>query len=276
MSGNKQKAFVELDMFKFLRELLRHRGIVWSLVKNDIRSRYLGSALGVIWIFILPLINLLIMWFAFEQGLKAGKQNGVPFILWLITGMFPWSFFSESVSTSTGSIIEKSFLVKKVVFNVELLPFVKIFSSFILFVFLFSIMVGVFLIYGFFPNLYWLQLPYYTICLICLIMSLSWLGSAVVIFYRDLNQLIAVGLQIGFWATPIFWSPELLPAHLKFITFINPVNYVVSGYRDSFIMQQWAWEKPWVTIYFWCFVYICSTLSLVVFRRLRPHFADVL
>lgn len=263
-------------MFSFLVSLLKNRSIVWSLAKNDIRSRFLGSFLGVLWVFLLPLVNLSIMWFAFEIGLKSGKQGGVPFILWLVTGMFPWTFFSDALLNSTNSVLEKSFLVKKIVFNVELLPLVKIVASMVLFVFLIFIMILLFLFYGLYPDIYWTQLIYYSICLLLLVMSLAWFTSSIVVFYRDLGQIVNVALQIGFWATPIFWSPSMLPKKLAFVTFLNPVNYVVSGFRDSLILKKWFWEYPGQAIYFWGFTICFFIIGLLIFRKLRPHFADVL
>lgn len=249
---------------------------MWSLAVNDIRARYLGSAFGWLWIFFLPLVNLGIMWFAFEHGLKASPISKVPFILWLITGMFPWTFFSDAVSTSTTSILEKSFLVKKVVFSVELLPLVKIVASSVLFLFLSLVMIAVFVLYGSYPDMYWLQIPYYMICLCSLVMALAWFSSAVVVFYRDVGQIVSVGLQIGFWVTPIFWSPAILPDKLKFITFLNPMSYVVSGYRGVFITKEWFWDLPLQTLFFWSFVLFAFSLGLFTFKRLRPHFADIL
>lgn len=263
-------------MWDFFRSAYKYRDIVWSLAKNDIKSRYLGSALGVAWVFLLPLLNLFIMWFAFEHGLKAGRQNGVPFILWLITGMFPWTFFSEAVSSASNSIVEKPFLVKKIVFNVELLPLIKIVAAFVLFAFLTFVMILVFVINGHYPDQYWAQLPYYTFGLAALVMAISWLTSSVVVFYRDFGQLISVVLQIGFWATPIFWSPNQLPARFQFIIFLNPVNYIVTGFRESLVLKKWFWQMPWQTLYFWSFILIVSLVGLTLFRKLRPHFADVL
>jgi ABC-type polysaccharide/polyol phosphate export permease len=261
------------DNFK---TLFSQRKIIWSLAKSDFKSRYLGSTLGVLWAFLLPLVNLSIMWFAFEQGLKASPVQGLPFILWLVTGLFPWTFFADGVQSASASVIEKSFLVKKVVFNVALLPLIKIFASLILFVFLNIVMLALFFIYGSRPNMYWLQLPYFMIALSLLILSVSWLTSSVVVFYKDLSHIINVLIQLGFWATPIFWSPANLPERFKFLVQLNPVNYVVSGYRNSLILHSWFWENPIGTLYFWGVVIIFSLLGLFVFKRLRPHFADVL
>jgi lipopolysaccharide transport system permease protein/teichoic acid transport system permease protein len=263
-------------MREFLKTIILQRRIIWSLAKSDFRSRYLGSVLGILWAFLLPLLNLGIMWFAFQQGFKSSPIKGLPFILWLVTGMFPWTFFAEAVQNASNCIVEKSFLVKKVVFDVELLPLIKIFASAILFGFLSLVMLLLFLVYGYGPDKYWLQLPYYAFCLCLLILSVSWLTSAVVVFYSDLGQVITMLLQLGFWVTPIFWSPENLPEDFKFIIFLNPVNYVVSGYRDSLISKVWFWELPLQTLFFWLFFLVFSFFGLFVFKRLRPHFADVL
>jgi len=263
-------------MFIFFKSLISNRAIIWSLAKNDFQSRYLGSSLGVLWAFLLPLVNLAIMWFAFQQGFRTSPKEGVPFILWLVTGMFPWAFFADSIQSASNAIVEKSFLVKKIVFHVELLPMIKIIASIFPFIFLSIMMVILFLVYGFPANIYWIQVPYYALCLCFLILSLSWLTSSIIVFYRDFGQIITMGLQLGFWITPIFWSPDNLPRKFHFVVFFNPVNYIVTGYRNSLISHVWFWQDPWQTIYFWFFVIILGFLGLFIFRRLRPHFADVL
>lgn len=263
-------------MRKFFKALFSSRQVVWTLAKSDFRTKYMGSALGVFWAFFLPLVNLAIMWFAFEQGFKVSPASGVPFILWLITGMFPWAFFSDAVMSSSNSIVEKSFLVKKVVFQVELLPLIKIIVALFPFLFLSIVMVTLFLIYGFWPDIYWIQIPYYIFCLCLLIFSISWLTSSVVVFYRDLGHIVTIVLQMGFWMTPIFWSPEHLPAKFHFIAFLNPVNYVIAGYRNSLIFKVWFWQEPLQTLYFWILTFSIMAFGLIVFKRLKPHFADVL
>lgn len=263
-------------MVSFVKSLFLYRKMVWSLAKSDFRSRYLGSLLGVLWAFIIPMVNLGIMWFAFQQGFRTSPKDGVPFILWLVTGMFPWTFFSDSILSASNSIVEKSFLVKKVVFQIEFLPFIKIIAAIFPFLFLSIVMFLLFLAYGFRPDLYWLQTGYYAICLCSLVISFSWLTSAIVVFYRDLGQVITIGLQLGFWITPIFWSPDHLPSKFRFVAFLNPVNYIVSGYRNSLISKEWFWQNPSQTIYFWFLTLSIGVVGILVFRKLRPHFADVL
>ena len=112
-----------------------------------------------------------------------------------------------------------------------------------------------------------------------LILGLSYMTSSVVIFFRDLSQMISIALQIGVWLTPIMWVAEdklVSYPWLHRLLKLNPVYYVVTGFRDALIYKHWFWERPLWTLYFWCFTIGALLLGSTVFRRLRVHFADVL
>jgi hypothetical protein len=147
--------------FSFLFDIYRFREILWDLTKRDIKNRYLGSYLGFFWAFIQPLINLALLWFVFTYGLKARPESDVPFVLWLMAGLIPWNFISESILGSTSSILENSFLVKKVVFRVSLLPIVKVISSSVIHLFFIFILLLAFLFNGIPFTVYTVQILYY-------------------------------------------------------------------------------------------------------------------
>lgn len=109
-----------------------------------------------------------------------------------------------------------------------------------------------------------------------LIVSLTFLTSAVVLFFKDLNQIIAVILQMGFWFTPIGWPVSMLSDFWAGVFKLNPMFYIVQGYRDSLIDHIFFFDRPYQTIYFWLFCLVMFTFSLKVFKKLRPHFSDVL
>jgi lipopolysaccharide transport system permease protein/teichoic acid transport system permease protein len=97
------------------------------------------------------------------------------------------------------------------------------------------------------------------------------------LFLRDTGQVVSMILQFAFWMTPIFWSPKFLTNKTLNLIKLNPVYYIVEGYRESFIYKTWFWEKHYMlTLYFWGVTLFFFFLGAVVFRRLRPHFADVL
>ena len=260
----------------FIKDIIKNRAVFKSLVINDFKQRYLGSYLGILWAFIQPLITVLIFWFVFQVGFKAQPVSEVPFVLWLVAGMFPWFFFNDALSNATNAILENAYLVKKVVFKVAFLPIIKIISALLVHLFFVGVLYMLFLLYGYSFNLYWLQVFYYLFATIVLVLGISYFTSSVVAFFRDMNQLVAMLLQFGFWMTPIFWSIDMIPAKYQWFLKLNPMFYIVEGYRDSMIHHIWFWEKPLLTLYFWTVAIGMLWIGFSTFRRLKPHFADVL
>jgi len=263
-------------LFEFLRDIYKNRALLWTLTKNEFKQRYLGNFLGVAWAFIQPTATILIFWFVFQVGFKSKPVGDFPFILWLISGMLPWFFFAEAISSTTNSIISNSFLVKKVLFDVKLLPIISILTALIVHLFFIFFMFFMFIYYGFYPNIYWIQIAYYLFALIILILGISWITSSVVVFFKDMGQIIAMVLQFGFWLTPIFWSIDMIPSKYHWIIKLNPLVYIIEGYRDSLIHYKWFWEHPNMSLYYWSITAIIFIIGLVTFKRLRPHFADVI
>jgi lipopolysaccharide transport system permease protein/teichoic acid transport system permease protein len=247
-----------------------------QLTVRDFKAKYLGSYLGLLWAFIQPLVTILILWFVFQVGFKSMPVSNCPFILWLIAGIIPWFFFADAVSNTTGSVLEYSYLVKKMVFRVSILPVIKILSAFLIHLFFVLVLLGFFIGFDYRFSLHVLQIPYYLGALIVLIMGISYFTASVVVFLRDISQLVSMFLQFGFWGTPIFWSLNMIPDKYQFFLKLNPVFYIINGYRDALIYRRWFWESWELTLYFWCITLLIFVTGATVFKRLRPHFADIL
>lgn len=259
------------------------RKLIARLSVNDFKTKFAGSYLGIIWAFVQPVITILVYWFVFEKGMKpaairdaAGTE--VPYVLWLIAGMVPWFFFSDALSGGTRALLDYSYLVKKVVFKIDILPIVKIVSAVFVHLFFLAFAVLLYTLYGYYPDVYTLQVLYYSICLFVLVMGISYLTSAVVVFFRDLNQVINIVLQVGVWVTPIMWNIDTMDISpvLKNLLKLNPLYYIVQGYRDAFIGKVAFFERWELTIYFWVVTIVFVALGTHVFKKLRMHFADVL
>jgi lipopolysaccharide transport system permease protein/teichoic acid transport system permease protein len=251
--------------------------MIRELTLRDFRAKYLGSYLGMLWAFVHPSIYIIILWFVFQVGFKSKPEGDCPFILWMMCGIIPWFFFSECLQSATGSVLENSYLLKKVAFSIGMLPIVKILSALIIHLFFIVVVYLMFMLYGLPVTVYSLQVFYYLFAAIILLLGLSWLTSSLIIFMRDVGQIVAMFLQFAFWLTPIFWSAKILPVKYANLIKLNPVYYLVEGYRESFIYKVWFWEQHYMlTLYFWCVTGFFFILGAVVFRRLRPHFADVI
>ncbi|WP_225340691.1 ABC transporter permease [Lysinibacillus capsici] len=253
-----------------------NKNIIFSLAKQNFKNRYLGSQLGILWAFIQPTIMIGIYWFVFEVGFKSLPVNDYPFLLWFIAGIIPWFYFSEAVSSATTCIIENTHLVKKIVFPIFILPVISICSS--LFVHLFFIIVTLFLFLGlgYGADLYYLQITYYLVFMLVMVSALAYITSALMIFLKDTGQIVAMILQFGFWLTPIIWTIDMLPQKYEVFIKLNPMFYIVDGYRDSFINKVWFWEKPFLTFYNLVILILLIFIGAWIFKRLKPHFADLL
>ena len=263
-------------MLAFLKAIFQNRKLLLELTKNDLKQKYIGSFLGALWAFIQPTATILIFWFVFQVGFRSQPVDNFPFILWLVAGILPWFFFAEGLSNGTNSIMTNSFLVKKVVFRVSLLPIVSLLSALIVHLFFIFFMFGMFVYYGYVPDMYWLQIVYYLFATSVLLLGLSWITSSVVVFFKDIGQFVAMVIQFGFWLTPIIWSMKMVPEQYQWLIKLNPVYYIVEGYRNSMIYHKWFFEDLSMTIYFWTATTIIFILGALIFKKLRPHFSDVL
>lgn len=266
---------------ELLRNLYQNKRLILKLSKNDFKTRYAGSYLGIIWAFIQPIVTVVVYWFVFEKGLKVGNTMTkagleVPFVLWLTCGLVPWFFFSEALNNGTNALLEYKYLVQKVVFNISVLPVIKILSALYVHVFFVVFTVILFFCYGYFPDLYMLQMVYYSFCMFVLVLALCYFTASVVVFFKDLSQIINIVLQVGMWATPIMWQLGIVGEKWQILFKLNPVCYIVSGYRDAFIDKVWFFEHWAYTLYFWVLIAILFFGGNKVFHRLKVHFADVL
>ena len=167
-------------------------------------------------------------------------------------------------------------LVRRTGFRLSVLPLVKVFSGLVVHLFFLALAVLIFLVKDVSVSLTWIQVIYYAISMMFLMAGLCWFLASVSVFIPDVIRLIPVVVQIGFWVTPIFWNVEILSDKWQWIIKLNPVFYIINGYRDCFLENVWFWERPWLTIYFWAVTSAFMLLGAISFRKLRPHFAEVL
>ena len=255
-------------LFKFLKAILENKRLLIELTKNDFKQKYVGNFLGIFWAIIQPLMTVLIFWFVFQVGFKSQPVENVPFILWLLSGILPWFFFAEAINSGTNTIFTNSFLVKKVVFQVSLLPIVPLLGALAVHLFFITFMFAIFISYGFQPEIYWLQVFYYLFCAFTLLIGMCWLTSSIIVFFKDMGQIVGILVQFGFWLTPIFWNINTIPKSYHWILNLNPVAYIINGYRDSMIHQTWFFERPALTIYFWAVTVFILIVGALTFKKL--------
>lgn len=261
-------------------ELWQNRNLIWKLARNDFKKRYAGSYLGMVWAMVQPVVTVLMYWIVFDRifGSSGPMREGieVPFVLFLTAGLVPWFFFSEALTNGTQALLEYNYLVKKVVFKISILPIIKIIAATFIHLFFVLVLLIVAIGYGYYPSIYTVQLLYFSVCLFVFVLAISYSTCAIVVFFKDLSQIINILLQIGMWATPILWNIDDLHEGFLAVLKLNPLVYIVNGYRMAIYEKQWFWQDFYSTMYFWIVTAVLFGIGALVFKRLKVHFADVL
>ncbi len=260
-----------------VKSVLEKRKIITSLAMDDFKKRFVGSYFGIFWMFVQPVVTIFIYYCVFQLGFKSAPPSGInaPYVLWLIPGIVPWFYFNEAVNAGTSVLYDYSYLVKKVVFKITILPIIKNLSCFFVHIIFWFIMMVVFILFGYMPTIYWVQTLYYSFCAFVLVIGLTMMTSAINVFFKDMGQIVNIFLQFGMWITPIMWSYTMMGANSGILK-INPFFYISEGYRDSMLNGVWFWQRPKMTIYFWLVTLVILLIGTKVFKKMKPHFADVL
>lgn len=250
-------------------------GNVIELAKNDFKSKYAGNSLGVFWAFIYPCVTVALYWFVFEIALKSKTAENVPYILWLISALVPYLFICDAIVGSARSVIDYSFLVKKVEFNTGVLPIVRILSNLFIHIFFIFLLLIISILFGYSFKIADLWLVYYFVAEMLFLVAVGYLLSSLAVFYRDIISVVQVFTQIGYWLTPLFWEIESVDGWIGiFLKIINPITYITEGFRTVLLYERTPIDQGMYTAYFWGVVVLTAVIGKTLFNKLKKGFGD--
>ena len=260
----------------FIKGLWKNRKLVFQLGKNDFRNRFAGTSLGAIWGFAQPFVFMLTYVIVFQYILETGSNGNYPYVVWFLPGMAMWMYCSDAILTASNSIRNYSYLVKKVVFPVDIIPIISLTSSSFIGIFLILIAIIASSIYGFFPNI--LNVIYIIFCAVCFIIALTRFTSALTTLVPDFAQLLNIMMQLFMWFTPIVWNLDMLSANIVKIFKAFPFTYLVEGLRQAFMENSTIItdNNYMYTIIFWVITILLYIWGNSIFRKNKKDFADVL
>lgn len=262
---------------EFFKTIIKNKKLIFQLGKNDFRNRFANTSLGSIWGFVQPFVYMFTYVIVFQYILKTGSAGNDPYLVWFLPGMSMWMCINDSIISASNSIRSYSYLVKKVVFPVDVIPVISIMATSFISLFLFLITTIVCIIFRYIPNV--LMLLYILICVYAFIIAVTRFTSAVSTLVPDFTQLLNVIMQLMFWFTPIVWNLTMLSAHQKLLTIFKcmPVTYLVTGFRQAFIEGNIVTEQNGIfTIAFWIITILIYLWGNYIFKKNKKDFADVL
>lgn len=267
-----------------LKEQFNHFYLVRRLSLYEIKSKNKNNYLGMLWEVLNPSIQILIYWFVFGALLGRapveidGKE--ISFIYWLMAGFILWTFFFQSIIHGSKSIYTRLRMLSKMNFPMSIIPSYVIFSQFYVHLVMLGISIIVFQFAGYYINVYFVQLFYYIFAAVCLTFAISLITSTLSTMIRDVHLLLASVLRMMLYVSGVLWPLSILkeypPIILKIIK-LNPLYYLMEGYRISFFGSEWYLITHWqYTLYFWAVILVLFLIGATLHVKFRRHFIDYL
>ena len=254
---------------KIFENLYAYRELLKTSVKKDVRGKYKNSILGVLWSFLNPLLQIAVYAFVFGKILNVGEENYTVFIC---CGLIPWTFFSVAINRCAFTIIENGGIIKKVYFPREILPISVVTAECVNFFISTIIILGFVLATGLGFSWHLIFYPLVLFIQYFFIVSVSFIISSVTVYVRDLQHFIGVFLQLLFYATPIAYASSRVPASFQWIVKLNPVAYVIEGFRSIFIYHQVPNLMGLGAVFL--FSIILFIIGYMIFSKLQKNFAE--
>ncbi|QST02829.1 ABC transporter permease (plasmid) [Pontibacillus sp. ALD_SL1] len=266
--------------FHVIKEQVAHFHMTRRLSIYEIKNKNRNNMLGSSWEIINPLIQMLIYWFVFQNVRQHSTMvlpNGetVPFVYWMLSGFILWIFFYKSTIEGSNSVYSRIKMLSKMKFPMSIIPSYVIFSYFYVHLIILGITVLLFLLGGYYPNLYYLQLLYFVPALLLFLFSLSLIMSTLSTMLRDVHMFLNAVLRMVLYLSPILWEIGNLGGWIGFVARLNPLYYLIEGYRSALFGTGWYLVEAYeYTLYFWGLTVLLFGIGASIHMKFRRHFID--
>ena len=265
-----------------LKEILKshydYRKQLIKLAKSDIIKTYKGAALGWSWAIIRPAIQIFVFWFAFSFGLRNGQPvEGYPFFLWLIAGMAPWFYMRDMIQGGASSLRRYTYLITKIKYPVSTIPTFVSMSLLMVHIGLLVIVILIFIAFGYMPDIYYLQLPFYILLMFLFFTAWGLFAGVLSAMSRDFLNLVKALTTALFWVSGVIYDANSVHVEwIRQVLLFNPVTLIANGYRNCFIYKQWFWETPGEMRNYLIVYVVMILLAIWAYKKLHKDIPDVL
>lgn len=267
---------MRIPLFRIVRECWQNRYRLWRLSAYDVKVRNSGTLFGFLWNFLNPALQIFVYWFVFAIGLRSSApKEGYSYLIWMIFGIMPWFFINNAIMGSITSIVGFRGVLKRMKFPVSIVPAKAVLSAFIEHLWAMLVVIALFFACGYRIGVYAVNLIYFMVCALVFLFGFGLLSSAINVVFRDFQKIMNSVLRLLFYLSPVVWSQDSLPEHLQFALRLNPIAYIIEGYRESFLYNHSLMFHGKQAVYFWCITILLLLIGAATHEKLCKQFMDV-
>ncbi len=255
-----------MNLFK---NLYQYRELLKTNIQKEIRGKYKGSFLGVLWSFLNPLLMVLVYAIVFPYILRNTEEH---YLIFLIVAIIPWNFFTTVLTQGTNCVWINGGIIKKVYFPREILPISVVSAGLINFFISFVIVILFILFSGIGFSLHIFLIPIIAIIQSILSLGLLFILSAIDVYARDVEYLIGFFLNLLFYATPILYNATMFPEKIRWVLYLNPLAHLIDAYRS--VLYYHTMPQLGSFIYLICLAFLLLVVGFYIFRKLEKGFAE--
>lgn len=250
---------------------------IFCIARYELLADMRDSKFGMFWNFASPAIQVITYWLVFGIGMDRKGYSGVPFLPWVIVGFAAWWYINPCITQGCSAVFSKINVITKMKFPISILPATVCVKEFFNHLCMLLIMFVALFLFGYYPNIYWINLIYYAFCAFMLVESLALVTSVLTMMWRDVKKLVVSLMRMLLYLSPVLW-----PAAFKnypFMTYVmklNPVYYIVTGYRDSIFFNKSFLAHPAMTLYFWIVVIVLLLIGSSLMYHFKRKMVDMI
>jgi lipopolysaccharide transport system permease protein len=258
-----------MDLFG--REFIRNRDLLWLLTKKEITLKYKRTALGILWSLLNPILLALVLFVAFKIFMRIKMEN---YTFFLLSALFPWNWFSASITMSTGTLISNISLIKKIRFPKHFLLLATILAQLVNLIFALPIIIVFSYIYGKGPGMNWLfAVPILIVIQFMVTTGICFAISMINAYFRDMEYIIGIVVSMLFWITPIIYPLDMVPDAYRVYLILNPLTYLITAWREIFLSNSINWGSMGISF---GSALIFFLLGILIFQRLGKRLDEVI
>ncbi len=265
-------------LIELIKENIEHREQMWELAKVHQKRQFRGSDMGLLWAFAKPSMYIVVFYVAISIGFRSAKEIAgliCPYFVWLAIGMISFFYMRDMILNGANCFKKYGALIAKAKYPVGTLPTTAVLSYILIHFGMLVLGIAVCFIFGVWPSIYWLQVPFYM--LLMLIMSFFWsVGTGIIsVIYRDFYNFLQVINQMVFWLSAILFDVNSLDPRIQTVFLFNPITYIVEGYRNAFCRHIWFWEEPLKLGCFMLVLAVMAAIAMLMYKKLAKRLPDL-